>query len=57
VIFDVPQKQSTCTFFEDGKKITIEIRKERYKNIKTAPFSTDKELESAQVIKIYLSEE
>ena len=54
VIFDVPQKGPRTTFFEDGKKITVEIRKEGYQLFKTKPFSTPEEMEMACVIKAIL---
>jgi len=57
VIFDVPQKGHRCTFFEDGKSVTIEIKKEGYKTVKTKPFSTDVEMELANFIKITLEKE
>ena len=57
VIFDVPQKDYNCTFFEDGKSVTIEILKDGYKPFITKPFATDDELELANYIKVTLVKE
>lgn len=57
VIFNVPQKGHRCTFFEDGKSVTIEIKKGGYKTVKTKPFSTDDKMELANLIKIILEKE
>jgi len=57
VIFDVPQSEHQCTFFKDGKKLTVEIRKKGYKTFVSPPFATDDELENAQFIKIILGKE
>lgn len=57
IIFDVPQKRHRCTFFKDGKSLTLEIKKEGYKTVKTKPFSTDDEMELANFIKITLVKE
>jgi flagellar hook assembly protein FlgD len=57
VIFDLPQKGHRCTFFKDGKSVKIEIIKEGYKTVKTKPFSTDDEMEFANLIKVTLEKE
>ena len=57
VIFDVPQTEYQCTFFKDGKKVTIEIRKEGYKTFRSQPFVTDEVWDNAQFIKITLMKE
>ena len=54
IIFDVPQKNSKATFFEEGKNICVEIKKEGYIPVKTKPFSTDPEMEYADLIKVTL---
>jgi len=54
VIFDVPQEGPRSTFFEDGKKITVEIRKEGYQSFLSKPFATDPKMEMACYIKVTL---
>lgn len=57
LIFDVPQKDYSCTFFENGKSVTIEILKDGFKPFITKPFATDEELELANFIKVTLVKE
>lgn len=57
VIFDVPQEGPRSTFFENGKKITFEIRKEGYQSFLSTPFKTDPKMEMACYIKVTLKKE
>jgi c-di-GMP-binding flagellar brake protein YcgR len=57
VVFDVPQQNYQCTFFKDGKSLTIEIRKEGYVKFISQPFNTEEEMDNAQFLKITLEKE
>ncbi len=54
VIFDVPQNGPRTTFFEYGKKIAVEIRKEGYQSFLSKPFTTEPKMEMACYIKVTL---
>ena len=54
VVFDVSQTGPRCTFYDNGKHMTIEIKKEGFESVKTEPFEIDEKMIEANFITVTL---